>query len=1706
MGLMLQVTWQLMNLFIIAVAILVPGSPGFGEPLSLESSSPIPSIETQVPNFILEQEPLQNGLIVQPPISSPSINSPPVYQLIQGPPPFPTPRQSNTLPPQHGFHGSTPTSSEESPSYSAFPSAKAPQESTSPPAAQQSNDLAPSLQAAKPPHYTTQPASDEPSYDSIMIPSVEPPRALAVPPTAKPPVVIPQVSSTISPPEPFPLASPSPHMEVSQHNTTMQSLPIPPIPESEAPIISTSPSVLVPQAAKPLDLKPPLPAAEPPYASAIPLAAKPPVAVSRQPTSQPPEALASPSPPREVSQHNSTMQSPPMSGADAPVVSTPPTVLAPSHASSQPLDARPPQSKPIDFKPPLPIAETPHAKSPGILPQLPSAEPPKALPQAFPSPPPKFSQHSSTMQSPPIPTETPVNLTPPTVMAPSHASSHPLVAKPPHSSDLPFVAKPPLSVAEPPHASSAKPPLVIPQLPSAQPPEVLPHIPVAEAPPNSTSPAILAPTHALAQPPRAAKPSHIPALPLAANPPFPEPPLPTKPPQGLNLTPPPKASPILPLLHPTMPPHPLDTQSPPPELGMPNASSPPPQLSMPNKSSPMPQPVPPHQSSPSPQSVSPYTMSPPPQLVLPHAPPPTSTVPSNASLPPSMAPPTLDPPPTLASPSPLPSNVLSPPPQHVPPILSSPPPQLIPPIASSPLPQLIPPPASPPTSAFPSNASVPPSSVMPPPDLPLPPPAVPPHSSAMPSHASAPLPQLAPPHPSPPPYVLPAPPPLELPHISPPRSSIVPGEVPPNASPPSPFLTPLSPASPANPSQPLSAPPSSEPLHSSVPPSPVRQQTVPTAPPQSSQRKETPDMAPPPSLASPERSPSPRTLPEGAPPGPEVTPRSLPPSSHQSEAPKHAPISRPNVSEPNTSPLSAPPPSNNPVSGRSSPMAPPGRAPNQSPEDKFSPHHAPSKPKFERHNANAPAPFSFKVPPANNGSHHSLHHSPVTGSPTAMGPLPSPPGIPEITPAPSPLQRASPGNSGIPFLSPKISPSGSSTRKTKRPLAPPIWSLPPPPPNADCAYLTCPEPFTNTPPGSPCGCVWPMQVGLRLSVPLYTFFPLVSELSREIAAGVFMKQSQVRVMGANAASQESDKTIALVDLVPLDEKFDNVTALLTFQRFWHKQVIIDKSIFGDYDVLYVRYPGLPASPPMAPADIAVINGMPYSVRDPNQNSVHPLGVDVTKQKHKKKLSGIVIAAIIFSAIVCVLICCSVAWVLLFRHMNRDPEPVQIARGLPSLGRSSGPTGNSIGSGPSSSLSIGSNLAAYTGSAKTFNASEIEKATDGFSPSRIVGEGGFGLVYGGVLEDETSVAVKVLKRDDQQGGREFLAEVEMLSRLHHRNLVKLIGICTDEHLRCLIYELIPNGSVESHLHDKETAPLDWASRMKIALGAARGLAYLHEDSSPRVIHRDFKSSNILLENDFTPKVSDFGLARSAMDGDNQHISTRVMGTFGYVAPEYAMTGHLLVKSDVYSYGVVLLELLTGRKPVDMTQPPGQENLAAWTRPFLTTKEGIELILDPSLGSDVSLDSAAKVAAIASMCVQSEVSHRPFMGEVVQALKLVCDECDDSRDGNSRHGSHENLSVDYDDKASPVSEAPDYLPTQFSLQNYQSALDVEKGMSMSENFNASARTYRQTSDSFQRHSASGPLKTTRGRNFWQKMRLSNGSASEHGIMYRLWAGSH
>uniref|UniRef100_I1LUN8 non-specific serine/threonine protein kinase n=1 Tax=Glycine max TaxID=3847 RepID=I1LUN8_SOYBN len=237
--------------------------------------------------------------------------------------------------------------------------------------------------------------------------------------------------------------------------------------------------------------------------------------------------------------------------------------------------------------------------------------------------------------------------------------------------------------------------------------------------------------------------------------------------------------------------------------------------------------------------------------------------------------------------------------------------------------------------------------------------------------------------------------------------------------------------------------------------------------------------------------------------------------------------------------------------------------------------------------------------------------------------------------------------------------------------------------------------------------------------------------------------------------------------------------------------------------------------------------------------------------------------------------------------------------------------------------------------QVFTFKQLHSATGGFSKSNVIGHGGFGLVYRGVLNDGRKVAIKFMDQAGKQGEEEFKVEVELLSRLHSPYLLALLGYCSDSNHKLLVYEFMANGGLQEHLYPVSNSiitpvKLDWETRLRIALEAAKGLEYLHEHVSPPVIHRDFKSSNILLDKKFHAKVSDFGLAKLGPDRAGGHVSTRVLGTQGYVAPEYALTGHLTTKSDVYSYGVVLLELLTGRVPVDMKRPPGEGVLVSWVR--------------------------------------------------------------------------------------------------------------------------------------------------------------------------------
>ncbi|PNX76916.1 serine/threonine-protein kinase PBS1-like protein, partial [Trifolium pratense] len=252
-----------------------------------------------------------------------------------------------------------------------------------------------------------------------------------------------------------------------------------------------------------------------------------------------------------------------------------------------------------------------------------------------------------------------------------------------------------------------------------------------------------------------------------------------------------------------------------------------------------------------------------------------------------------------------------------------------------------------------------------------------------------------------------------------------------------------------------------------------------------------------------------------------------------------------------------------------------------------------------------------------------------------------------------------------------------------------------------------------------------------------------------------------------------------------------------------------------------------------------------------------------------------------------------------------------------------------------------------------------------------------------------VAVKKLNKNGFQGSREFLAEVMILSFLHNTNLVNLVGYCSEGDQRILVYEYMSNGSLEDHLFELPPGkkPLDWYTRMKIAEGAARGLEYLHAEASPPVIYRDFKASNILLDENFNPKLSDFGLAKLGPTGDKTHVSTRVMGTYGYCAPEYASTGQLTTKSDVYSFGVVFLEMITGRRVLDFSRSSEEENLVTWALPLLKNKRKYTTLADPLLKGNYPMRGLYQALAIASMCLLDDATARPLIGDVVTALGVL-----------------------------------------------------------------------------------------------------------------------
>ncbi|KAG6739237.1 hypothetical protein POTOM_056828 [Populus tomentosa] len=278
---------------------------------------------------------------------------------------------------------------------------------------------------------------------------------------------------------------------------------------------------------------------------------------------------------------------------------------------------------------------------------------------------------------------------------------------------------------------------------------------------------------------------------------------------------------------------------------------------------------------------------------------------------------------------------------------------------------------------------------------------------------------------------------------------------------------------------------------------------------------------------------------------------------------------------------------------------------------------------------------------------------------------------------------------------------------------------------------------------------------------------------------------------------------------------------------------------------------------------------------------------------------------------------------------------------------------------------------------------LEKGTNNFGDDKLLGKGGFGLVYKAVMEDDSSAAVKKLDCATDDAQREFENEVDLLSKFHHPNIISIVGFSVHEEMGFIIYELMPNGCLEDLLHGPSRgSSLNWHLRLKIALDTARGLEYLHEFCKPAVIHRDLKSSNILLDANFNAKLSDFGLA--VADSSHNKKKLKLSGTVGYVAPEYMLDGELTDKSDVYAFGVVLLELLLGRRPVEKLTPAHCRSIVTWAMPQLTNRAVLPTIVDPVIRDSVDEKYLFQVAAVAVLCIQPEPSYRPLITDVVHSL--------------------------------------------------------------------------------------------------------------------------
>ncbi|KAH9673990.1 putative protein kinase [Citrus sinensis] len=339
--------------------------------------------------------------------------------------------------------------------------------------------------------------------------------------------------------------------------------------------------------------------------------------------------------------------------------------------------------------------------------------------------------------------------------------------------------------------------------------------------------------------------------------------------------------------------------------------------------------------------------------------------------------------------------------------------------------------------------------------------------------------------------------------------------------------------------------------------------------------------------------------------------------------------------------------------------------------------------------------------------------------------------------------------------------------------------------------------------------------------------------------------------------------------------------------------------------------------------------------------------------------------------------------------EEEPQPPASQTTAPPRSGNTQPGGSARGEPRTNVVKTGTPQKALPIEIPQIKLDELNRLTSNFGTKALIGEGSYGRVFYAKLTDGTPAAIKKLDTSSApEPESDFAAQLSVVSRLKHEHFVELLGYCMESNNRILVYQFATMGSLHDVLHGVQGAEpgpvLTWNQRVKVAYGAAKGLEFLHEKVQPPIVHRDVRSSNVLLFDDFKSKIADFNLTNQSSDTAARLHSTRVLGTFGYHAPEYAMTGQITQKSDVYSFGVVLLELLTGRKPVDHTMPKGQQSLVTWATPRLS-EDKVKQCVDPKLNNDYPPKAIAKLAAVAALCVQYEADFRPNMTIVVKALQ-------------------------------------------------------------------------------------------------------------------------